>query len=591
MASWRNGSAYDSRSTKTRAGQDEVAWDKNEEDSEQSQRKLRREQTCRLVKDLVERTFEERAKLVPPLIIGGFSILYRFEFKRQEAQFPEEKTHQETATGRFLHQTTDVPPPQVLHRGCDEKLGSYLIIQNVDNRRDMCDALAIPTEDFSLTSIPNPGLSRSELKNFVSGHPVTQNMNTMLPLANIPQSVLSKQHKTFHTADEWYVALAEMHMAQLVFQHNDLVASEDDCRNKYVARQLFRRLAKEGKLSTCGFASDKWSAFSIAYRMRASAFDGDGSFRLWWDDFRPVNVLLDESDEITAVIDWEFTYAAPAQFTQNPPWWILLETPEVWKTGLEGWLRDYEPHFDMFLQAMEEQEAGIDRPQGTFTRRSWAFDAMFWTYLDESFYGKANYNIPEEQRWWNRLQVLTHEEQDAMEPFVKRKMEESIQRVLVEWSETEAVMRLSEILFDSRQSQRAERDLVIRHSRQVHIVHGRVVRRAGGVAGMKALEQRLALGARLLLLRHGALLAVAAVGPRGHEQAAALLGAVVAGAAHGRAALTAADALLGGGLDLLRGGAGQQGRERAVGEVGRGAADVGRGGRGEQGAEEGGDAE
>lgn len=143
----------------------------------------------------------------------------------------------------------------------------------------------------------------------------------------------------------------------------------------------------------------------------------------------------------------------------------------------------------------------------------------------------------------------------------------------------------------SRQSQRAQRDLV-QHRRQIHSVHGRVVCRPGRVAAAaaKSLEQGLILGSRLLLLRYGACLVVAAVGARGHQQAAALLGALVAGAAHGRAGLAAADALLGGGLDLVRSGAGQHGRERAVGQVGHGAAEVGRCGGGEEGAEEGGDA-
>lgn len=47
-----------------------------------------------------------------------------------------------------------------------------------------------------------------------------------------------------------------MQIAILIFQHNDMVSSEDDCRNKYVARQLFRRLAKQGRLSSFGFAED-----------------------------------------------------------------------------------------------------------------------------------------------------------------------------------------------------------------------------------------------------------------------------------------------------------------------------------------------
>jgi hypothetical protein len=55
-------------------------------------------------------------------------------------------------------------------------------------------------------------------------------MNDMLQLASIPHAILPPENKTYCTTDEWYVALAEMHMAQLIFQHNDLVTTEDDCR-------------------------------------------------------------------------------------------------------------------------------------------------------------------------------------------------------------------------------------------------------------------------------------------------------------------------------------------------------------------------
>jgi hypothetical protein len=87
-------------------------------------------------------------------------------------------------------------------------------------------------------------------------------MNNMLQLANIPRAVLPPGDSTYRTADEWYIALAEMHITQLVFQHNDLVTTADDCRDKYVARQLFRKLAKQGQLSTFGFMEDDWSAQS-----------------------------------------------------------------------------------------------------------------------------------------------------------------------------------------------------------------------------------------------------------------------------------------------------------------------------------------
>ncbi|KAJ9139239.1 hypothetical protein NKR19_g7560 [Coniochaeta hoffmannii] len=141
-------------------------------------------------------------------------------------------------------------------------------------------------------------------------------MSNMRQLANIHTSVFPAENKTFATADEWYLELANMHLSQLVFQHNDIISGEDDCRNKYVARQLFRRLANQGCLST--FGSQKTA----------------GPFRLWCDDFRPANALLDrahDDDKLAAVIDWEFTHAAAAQFVLDPPWWLLFEIPEMWE--------------------------------------------------------------------------------------------------------------------------------------------------------------------------------------------------------------------------------------------------------------------
>jgi hypothetical protein len=61
-----------------------------------------------------------------------------------------------------------------------------------------------------------------------------------------------------------------------------------------VARQPFYKLARGKKLSLPGYEH--------------------GSFKLWCDDFRPANVLLNEDMRIAGVVDWEFTYAAPVEF-------------------------------------------------------------------------------------------------------------------------------------------------------------------------------------------------------------------------------------------------------------------------------------
>lgn len=46
------------------------------------------------------------------------------------------------------------------------------------------------------------------------------------------------------------------------------------------------------------------------------------------------------------------------------------------------------------------------------------------------------------------MDLLSAEELAGMEPMVKRKIEESKERVLVEWEDEEARQRLSSFLFD-----------------------------------------------------------------------------------------------------------------------------------------------
>lgn len=71
------------------------------------------------------------------------------------------------------------------------------------------------------------------------------------------------------------------------------MADEADCRRKYVARCLFRKLSCDISKKYC-----------------------NGPFRLYCDDLRPDNVLVDASSlAVTGVVDWEFTYAVLVELT------------------------------------------------------------------------------------------------------------------------------------------------------------------------------------------------------------------------------------------------------------------------------------
>ena len=472
-------------------------------------KQVRLSSTCRKIESFAERMFGKPVTLVTPLIIGGFNVLYPIRIEGSstnvlvrmpcpnQAVFPEEKTLAEAATTAYISQHTRLPVPKVFYSGIDSDIGPFMIIQDLGSRRGMGQALETLRQDPNETPVLNPDISESKLKSLyakvarcmlqlaqpafprigalvetspgfyrVMGRPITLNMSNMVQLSNIPKSIFPSEGTTYQTADEWYTVLAEMQIATLLFQHNDMISSEDDCRSKYVARQLFRKLAKQGRLSKFGFTEDDWSACSKDACATLTAPDGSGSFRLWSDDFRPVNVIVDENDQVLGAIDWEFAYVGPTQFILDSPWWLLLDVPEMWDNGIENWTSLYERRLKTWLSAMEEVEK--DMSPGLFllsaymreswetgrfwlnyaARRSWAFDTIYWKYLDERFFGEREEDLPMEELWKARVHLLSEEERAAMEPLVQTKMEESKKRVLVEWDDAEARQRLSSLLFD-----------------------------------------------------------------------------------------------------------------------------------------------
>ncbi|KAF9876705.1 phosphotransferase [Colletotrichum karsti] len=493
---------------------DNLVWDKNEEASEEAQNEMRLKSTCRKVEKLAEEKFGKAATLISPLILGGFNILYRIRLEGTSpdvivrlpcpslVQFPREKTVHEAATAAFISKQTRLPIPRQLFYGQDSTVGPFVIMEHVQNCGSVSARLTRRNKDPSEPHALDPNIPEATLELIwgkiahcllqlsrvtfprigslveaddgsyeVAGRPITHNMTDMVRLANIPRAVLPPEGTTYETADEWYAALADMHIAQLVFQRNDSVTSEDDCRNKYVARQIFRKLAKQGRLSTFGFAKDNWSAQSskIPASTLSPAPSGCDSFRLWGDDFRAGNILLTESDDIAALIDWEYTYVGPTQFILDPPWWLLIDTAEMWSPSIDDWSETYEMRLKTWLSAVRNAEADLPgsnplpAPLSTYmreswetgrfflsygARKSWAFDTMYWKYLDERFFGNREPGVLMNDLWKARVHLLSEEERTAMEPFVKRKMAESKERCIVDWDPTEARERFSELLFD-----------------------------------------------------------------------------------------------------------------------------------------------
>ncbi|TLD22244.1 hypothetical protein PspLS_08045 [Pyricularia sp. CBS 133598] len=125
---------------------------------------------------------------------------------------------------------------------------------------------------------------------------------------------------------------------------------------------------------------------------------------LWSDDFRPANVIVDEEDNLLGSSDWEYSYAGPAQFVFDPPWWLLLDVPEMWDDDIDDWISIYTDGCRpgrgqrppvLPLSAYMREIWAMGRVWLNYAaRKSWAVDIIYWKYLDEKFFGKRDENIP-----------------------------------------------------------------------------------------------------------------------------------------------------------------------------------------------------
>ncbi len=214
----------------------------------------------------------------------------------------------------------------------------------------------------------------------------------------------------FRTATEYFDSLVQQNATHLREQRNS-VDDADDARCKYLLRQRVKSLAPY-------FVSENYD---------------HGPFKLICDDFRPGNILVKEDTlEIVAVVDWEWTYAGPYQFLFSPPPWLILENPTSWTTSGEA---RYQKKFLMFLKSLEEEEAQrqikmgeevpADQRMSVIMRRSME-DGKFWfnELIRESF------NFDEEVLWPNIERGLNDEglaklgipSESEVRAFVKRKM-------------------------------------------------------------------------------------------------------------------------------------------------------------------------
>ncbi|CAF3472683.1 unnamed protein product [Fusarium graminearum] len=414
-----------------RQDSDKLAWDWIDALWEEAVKHVQLSSICRKIESFVKRTFGQTATLLLPMVIGGFNVLYPIKIEGRsgnvlvrmpclnQAVFPVEKTLAEAATVAYVDQRTHLRAPRVFHHGVDSDIGPFMIIEDLGSRRGMGQALEAPRENLNNPAVLQPDISKAKLNSLyvemarcvlqsaqprfprigdlaevtpgsysISGRPMTLNMNNMVQLQTFRNRYFrSKERPRFSSSSitTWchLKTIAETNTSL------DMVSSEDDCRNKYVARQLFRRLAKQGRLSSFGFAEDS------CHQTAQALFASDP-----W-----ISAMQEAEQEVSPESFLFSTYMR-----------------ESWTTG-RFWLN-------------------------YAARKSWAFDTIYWKYLDENFFGEREDGTPGEKMWKTKVHLLSGKERAAMERLVQAKMAESRTRVLIEWEAESAKKHLSRFLFD-----------------------------------------------------------------------------------------------------------------------------------------------
>lgn len=377
---------------------------------------------------------------------GSFNFSFRFKFSDGGPdaiiRFPkpghiattlrDEKVANEVQFMEFLSQNTTIPVPHVHSWGftseSPQQFGPFIIMDYVEGTL-LSTILKQPTKSDQEDIFLDPNIDNSILNKIyhqiaefllqlsrlsftrigaiskdgdtwsVTKRPLTYNMNELATVAGYPDDLFPTS--TFDRASDYLKSVASEHLTHLGTQRN-LAGDPEIAQARFIARHRFVNLIPKYCINDAG------------------------PFIPFCDDLRPSNMLVHpETLQITAVLDFEFTNAMPAQFTYDPPWWLLLSPPEVWldRGSMEEFQDLYEPRMEQFLRMLELVE-GTEPRLSTCMRDSWKSGRFWFDYA-------ARKSFELDVIYWAALhdggtgiELLDDQARSEMELLVEKKMKQ-----------------------------------------------------------------------------------------------------------------------------------------------------------------------
>ncbi|KAM0268991.1 hypothetical protein ACHAPA_004592 [Fusarium lateritium] len=256
----------------------------------------------------------------------------------------DEKVKNEVMAMKFIREHTSISVPIVRYWGVTEKspqqLGPFIIMDFIEGD-DLSDLLQQPQENTKDAIILDLNIDETKLDEIyeqIAGFMLELSRLGFSRIGAISQDATSGQWAvTGRPLTDFFLGRVQSFKIHLEAQRNIAGGDEDCALDRFVARRCFAEL-----VPTYGIQDD------------------EGPFQLFCDDLRPTNMLVNPKTlQITAVLDFEFTNAMPAQFANDLPWWLLLKQPAVWVDDgkVQEFLDLFIPRKEQFLHAMERAEA------------------------------------------------------------------------------------------------------------------------------------------------------------------------------------------------------------------------------------------
>ncbi|POR32591.1 Uncharacterized protein TPAR_07206 [Tolypocladium paradoxum] len=327
------------------------------------------------------------------------SVFIRFPVPgRTYSPWSAEKVENEVMVLKYLREHTTIPLPHVHSWGPAEnsprQLAPFILMDFMDGAC-LDDLLKKPTDSDEDTLILDPDIDQKKLELVysqiadymlqlsrlrfasigaisndsggwaVTRRPMTYDMNDLVSDTGVPECKLPSG--PFNRASEYFRQRADEMWTHLHTQRNICETKEEACQRFTARRRLAQSIPK--------YCND----------------DDALSFRLFSDDWGPFNMLADPNTlQITAVLDFEFTNALPAQYLHDVPAWLLLASPHCWleRDDKAGFEKLFVPQMELFIHEVERAEATFppldtDEPSvrlSTLMRESWRTGRFWFNY-------------------------------------------------------------------------------------------------------------------------------------------------------------------------------------------------------------------